>query len=452
MPATVISTIDSDSWVKRILRLFPRKWSSDAARLEGGVLWALFKSLGLELEITNDNLIFVWQACRISMARGEALDLIAEDYFGQAYGFPQFVIRSEGESDADFRQRILDNMFLPAATRRAIHDVIVRFTGLEPRIVEPWRLQDTGAYDATSFFDVDTQANPSRYATPDLKYQAAIIATIPTIPGAKKFPFYTFDAGSGWDKSYFIQTRAQWLLTVQRMNDILERTKVYGTRIWLHSSSRVKTNKPLAGSYSVPRHAIHREVTLYPPFEGPYAVIATCNWNSKVSYERIHAGKFQLDFGTGAPVAASTDWMAAPLASVPGWGKVPVEHGKNTFRVGQPAALKGYYLVATPSWNTKAWVTSVNSDSWDLQFSAPAPLNSYLSFAWMSPLKSNYEIIQPDSIESVISVQATPPYVAFVLPSWNTSYKITKHPDHLDVSFAQSPDDAQNLYWAIYEY
>lgn len=83
---------------------------------------------------------FVRTQTRLLTATGYFLDLAAFDYFGQ--GFQR---RPGPEADANYRARILAEIFRPRVTRPALVTAVTQFVGVPPTIFEPWRPADTGA-------------------------------------------------------------------------------------------------------------------------------------------------------------------------------------------------------------------------------------------------------------------------------------------------------------------
>lgn len=79
---------------------------------------------------------------RLMTATDGWLDVIAADYFGAA------LMRAANQSDANFRAKIIINMFRERGTRYAITKVLTDLTGRAPIIFEPLRPADTGAYGA----------------------------------------------------------------------------------------------------------------------------------------------------------------------------------------------------------------------------------------------------------------------------------------------------------------
>src|SRR5574340_514644 len=81
---------------------------------------------------------------RILTATDGWLDMIAADFFGTS------LLRSENQSDASFRARIIINMFRERATRNAVVKVLQDITGRTPLVFETQRPLDTGSYGQAS--------------------------------------------------------------------------------------------------------------------------------------------------------------------------------------------------------------------------------------------------------------------------------------------------------------
>jgi len=455
IPTQIRTDLDADDWAVRLLSTFPAEWAGETARAPGGKLYSLFKAVGAELEVTNNNLLYVFHACRLMTAEGEALDLVANDFLGPAYGFPALVTRVLGESDEAFRQRIIDNMFLPAATRPALIKMIERFTGLTPRVIEPWRLQDTGAFDANSYWDVDNQQAPARWANPALRWKGAFISPLPRVKGLKSTGFVAFDANGFWDASFYTQFDASWFLNAARLDELVNRVKAYGTKVFRQYNNQFFRTQPTGGSYTIREGNTFRDVTLSPPFNSPFAVLTNANWNTTVSTKRLPGGGFRLIFSTAAPQGARCDWIAASLLT-PGFGQLRIRQDAISQRIGVPAALSSYVLIVTPNWNTALWldVDATDSTHKAINFSAvPAPSGAAISYGFFPTAdgKAGKVEIPPGTTQFVIPIKTRRPFEAFAMAEWNTQVLIDKTPNTLTFTFAQPPDDTQNLYWAIFE-
>ena len=88
MVATTIPVITEEDWARRFVENFPEPWTSEEAREEGGVLYALMFALGNALSNQMPEVEYDWKACRIETAVDDALDTVAKDFFGDVAGFP----------------------------------------------------------------------------------------------------------------------------------------------------------------------------------------------------------------------------------------------------------------------------------------------------------------------------------------------------------------------------
>lgn len=122
--------------------------------------------------------IYLKNQTRIKTATDVYLDLISIDFFGTE------LPRKHEESDGNFRIRILLNLFRERATREGMRKVLFDLTGFEPIIIEPYRPQDTGAYNVASTMGYNIAG---RYSGAGLQYQAFIIVFRPILNGAGNF-------------------------------------------------------------------------------------------------------------------------------------------------------------------------------------------------------------------------------------------------------------------------
>ncbi len=129
-------TGDAADILKRLKAALPARWFADESPVLDGMLaglawgWVwLFSSLG-----------YVIAQTRIASASDIWLDVIAQDFFADRLS------RRTGEADSAFRHRILRELLRERGTRGAIVSVLTDLTGRTPRIFEPARATDTGAY------------------------------------------------------------------------------------------------------------------------------------------------------------------------------------------------------------------------------------------------------------------------------------------------------------------
>lgn len=126
----------SSDIVVRLRAALPQHWFGDDAPVLGAVLGG-FGAVWAQL---YDVLQTVRRQSRIGTADGAMLDLIAGDFFGSR------LMRRPGQGDAAFRGAILRELLRERATRQALASALTDLTGTAPRIFEPTRPADTGAW------------------------------------------------------------------------------------------------------------------------------------------------------------------------------------------------------------------------------------------------------------------------------------------------------------------
>lgn len=440
---TVIPDIDSAQWAEYLLSLFPRDWSSDASRHEGGVLYALFKSMGTNLELTDDNLQYVFKACRIATATDEALDEVAADFFGTIAGYPADVARAPGEPDSSFRRRIYASLLLPSATREAMSLLLERLTGSKPHLVEPGKITDTGAWDCISYWDVDSPPdNPGRWGDPGLAYQGFIDSPLPQFANQGANPIYCFDSGAAWDTYYFLEADANWWINTERLDQLVNKTKPFGTVVWRRYSTQALTNFLIGATELFVDSQVEKIVEIYPPFAGQYAILASANWNTAVGVQPISNNSWELECNVACPPeGGQVDWIGCPITQ-PGVGLTLVIFDTDEMSLSIPTGFSQIdAFVAVPSWDTNCWIKSRNSTTVVLGFGTAAPYLSDLAFMFFSDHSKSGQITVPANADQIdIPIRANPGYQAFVMPNWNTQVKITKYLDHITAYFSVTPD------------
>ena len=101
---------------------------------------ALLQGMANALAFGYALLAYVRLQTRILTASDGFLDMIAGDFLG-----PTFT-RLAGQTDSDFRTRILLAMFRERNTRASVIEVLTLLTGRAPAVFEPARPADTGVY------------------------------------------------------------------------------------------------------------------------------------------------------------------------------------------------------------------------------------------------------------------------------------------------------------------
>lgn len=120
----------------RLRAALPLHWFADDAPVLGAVL----SGFGAVWARIYDMLQTVRRQSRIGTADGAMLDMIAGDFFGTR------LVRRAGQGDAAFRAAILRELLRERATRAGLVGALSDLTGNAPRIFEPSRPADTGAW------------------------------------------------------------------------------------------------------------------------------------------------------------------------------------------------------------------------------------------------------------------------------------------------------------------
>lgn len=165
---------------------------------------------------------------RIATATGDALDLIAKDYFGD------LLIRHYQENDDSYRTRIYANLIQELATRNGMITVLTKLTGIPPTVVEGWNPLDIGAFDTSLYYDVYGGLGSME------PYTALIYVTSPQLTGFTYIGGYdqTEWGGFGYDfnfnNAYIDNTQAIITVSNKDIYEAIQRTKCFGTYIYLY--------------------------------------------------------------------------------------------------------------------------------------------------------------------------------------------------------------------------
>lgn len=455
MTHTVIPEITPDQWAQRQVKLFPEDWTSYDAKNPGGVLYSLFKSFGVDLERTIENVEYDRKASRIKEAIDSALDAVAKDFFGVVAGFPADITRNPSEPDESFRNRIIASLLLPAATRPAMIDLLTRLVHIPPRVMEPWKITDTCSWDNMSYWDVDTPENPFRWGSPELKYQGFVESQRPTYGNQGNNPIYCWDAGFAWDtpQSCYFQADPNWFLSVKNLDRLVNKTKVFGTTVWRKYFGQLLNTNQTGGTKRVPAGIYSVDIDVFPKFAGAFSIIADTTWNTSVEYEFLSNSRFRLTFSTPPPndsQAYYVDWIASPITYF-GSGAAPFPAGDTTITIGIPAPVRTYMLFALAGWNTAVWISNRTVDSVTLNFDTPAPTGASFSYLYIPPERSGTAIPSTGDTSITIPISAILPFQALILPNWNTPIAIQKTTTDLTVSFGVAAPAGAQISWGIHE-
>lgn len=132
-----MATGDTNDVVNRLRAVLP-PWFPDLSNAP--ILSALLTGIGGAFAFVYSTLSFAALQTRISTATGAWLDLIGWDFFGTRF------MRRQGETDASFQPRILQEILRPRQTRASLVLMLKQLTGRTPTVQEAWNPQDWGGY------------------------------------------------------------------------------------------------------------------------------------------------------------------------------------------------------------------------------------------------------------------------------------------------------------------
>lgn len=224
MTATVVPTITPAQFAARVASMFPRNWASDDAKATGLVA-GLMQAICTSISTALGQVQYAQGATLMGTATAPELDNASVDFFGGA------LPRIPGQLDASFAAMIEAALLKSAATRPAIIAAVVKATGATPRIIEPWNSGDTGCWDTACYFDVDTPANPARWADPSQKFQAFIESIRPPFVGTGN-ALQTFDDSAFWNVPGYMFSDASYASALS-LYAIVNVLRAAGITLWL---------------------------------------------------------------------------------------------------------------------------------------------------------------------------------------------------------------------------
>ncbi len=175
---------DQQDVFKRIKSVIPR-WFGDI----DPVLDSLINGLSESGAFVYSLYAYAKLQTRIRSATDGFLDMISADFFGA------LLPRRQGQSDTSYRNRIIISLFRERATRNGVIKVLEDLTGRTPRVFEPLRPLDTGAYSAPNW----GYSVAGGYGSMLLPYQAFITAYRPLGTGIPNVGGYGATlAGTGY--------------------------------------------------------------------------------------------------------------------------------------------------------------------------------------------------------------------------------------------------------------
>jgi len=130
-----MATGDSNDILNRVKMLIPHRWFAWGAPLRDAILGGLSDSMAW----CYSWIIYTKQQSRIATSTGPFLDLISYDFLGRH-------LFRKGQTDDQYRARILAVILQERVTRAGMVKAINWLTGGNPKIFEPWNTNDAGAW------------------------------------------------------------------------------------------------------------------------------------------------------------------------------------------------------------------------------------------------------------------------------------------------------------------
>ncbi len=120
------------SFAQYVLDLLPHPWTSDVAKVAGGVLYSLARALGISISLMNQLIAYVQPQTRIATATDTNLELIATDFLQLPSGLFNRLQVFEGgqfepESDAAYSARIRAEIIAAENTLAAVQRVVTEY-------------------------------------------------------------------------------------------------------------------------------------------------------------------------------------------------------------------------------------------------------------------------------------------------------------------------------------
>lgn len=220
-----MATGDQNDVFLRIKAVLPRWFGSTAPFLD-----ALLQGLASASAFVYSLYAYTKLQTRIKTATDGWLDMIAADFFGTT------LRRSANQSDASFRAKIIVNLLRERGTRNAIIRVLTDLTGRAPKIYEPQRPFDTGAYAMpNSGYGV-----AGCYGSLLIPYQAFVVAYRQSSSGIPYVAGYGVSTGG-----YGVASRADYASITDVVGAIsdadiyeaIDTVKPAGTTVWTRIDS-----------------------------------------------------------------------------------------------------------------------------------------------------------------------------------------------------------------------
>ncbi len=221
-----MATGDPNDCLNRLKAVLPNGWFKEPTP----VLDAVLQGLAWALSLVYSLIAYTRLQTRISTATDVFLDLISGDFFGAS------LPRKSQEMDAPFRARILANLLRERGTRKGLINALVLLTGRTPKVFEPARPLDTGAYNTNTL----GYGVAGGYGSRALPSQAFVVAYRPSGSGIPYIAGYGSPEGAYGTPSqteYASLSMVQGAVTDADIYAAIDAVKPAGSILWTQLSN-----------------------------------------------------------------------------------------------------------------------------------------------------------------------------------------------------------------------
>lgn len=432
----VVNVITPEMWAQRLINLFPYPWLSDEARIVGGNAYAVFYAIGSQLNFISQQLYYAWTACRLDTATNGALDLFAQDFFGN--NLP----RESGESDNAYRLRIKALLFQPQVTRPAIINAIeLAFPGTIVRAIKPWNPGDTGYYGSTSphigsYYDYDSPDVPGLYGNPAARFEGFL--EIQLAPAQElNFNLWGYDFASAYDAQtgYFFDPITVLQTQVGQINKLINQIVAMGIQIWVKYINGIINPFSVGGSYYIATGLFNFNINtasttgFYILFLQLSQALAIWQTGSLVSGFTV---------ATQAPVPSGTllNYLAIEN-STPGVGLAAVNQGETSYQLAANGVDNVVFI--SPQWNTSKYYSSRSVNAVNYEFGTPPPVGTVMgTLVVPTGAQAGYASVAANAITKDINLVVNAQNIPLVAANWDTEIGVLPDPIHNTITLAFS--------------
>jgi hypothetical protein len=439
----IVNIISPEDWAARLIFLFPYPWLSDYARSVSGIAYAIFLSIGTELNFISQQMYYAWTACRLQTATNGALDLFAQDYFGN--NLP----RQPGESDTSYRIRIQALLFQPQVTREAIVNALESaYPGISVRPLEGWNPSDTGYYaDQTSgykgsYYDYDSPLIPSLWGDWTTRYTGYFEIQLPQ-EVALSYNLWGYDFAAAYDSEtgYFFPLIQESVTLIGQVNQLLTQITALGTDIWVKYVVGLIAPFSTGGSYPIATGLITYTLNL-PASTGFYLLFTQLSKPINVWQTGNSPITFTLTTQAPTPSGTILNFLAIEN-SQPGIGIASINRGDLGYQVRADAVNN--VVLFQGLWNNVAYYSGRSVNAINYNFTTPAPSGTQANyFAVPVSGQAFYQSVSANVLTLDVDITVDAQNIPYVMANWATTIGCLPDPTnnkcHLTFSVPAPPD------------